>query len=373
MRSAWVRIFRRKRAAMLRLLHRPVLEGLDEAPDRGERGAQLVGGVRDEILPDLLQLVPAGDVVEREDRAVRRSGLAGEGHRGQGVGLGHPSELHLDQASLSRPKHLLDHRADLLLVNDLGVVPPERVPKLEPAAQRLVGHQNDPPVLHREDAVLHRGEDRLDPGLVPRVLVEPLLQQVGGGVEDAGEVPDLVRALDVAARGEVSGRETVGGVHDGLHRAHDRRDQGHGQRGGDPEGHEQREGHRPQQLPRLLFERGEVVGDTREAEEPPVLLDRHRPVEEVAVDGGAPPQRRADALLAGLDDLGPVGVVLDGGERFARELGVREDATVGGDDGHPGADVSGGVVDEPVELVRRDPGGQERPDEPRHETRLGEQ
>jgi hypothetical protein len=46
-------------------------QGLGEAPDRRQRGAQLVGCVGHEVAPHLLDLRQLGDVVEHRDRAHR--------------------------------------------------------------------------------------------------------------------------------------------------------------------------------------------------------------------------------------------------------------------------------------------------------------
>ena len=54
-------------------------EGLEIAVKDGERGAQLVGDVGDELAADLLELFDAGDIVEHGDNAGDRAGLVAHG------------------------------------------------------------------------------------------------------------------------------------------------------------------------------------------------------------------------------------------------------------------------------------------------------
>ncbi len=122
MRSAWVRILPRKRWAVSGSSIAPSSSASTKPADRGERRAQLVGGVGHEVAPDALEALALGRVVEGEDGAVRGSLLAGEGHAGDGEDAPQVEELHLGLAPLPRPQHLLDERADLALADDLEVV-----------------------------------------------------------------------------------------------------------------------------------------------------------------------------------------------------------------------------------------------------------
>jgi hypothetical protein len=142
-------------------------------------------------------------------------------------------------------------------------------------------------VVHGEDAVLHRGEDRLLPGLLPGDLVEALLELVGGVVQDPAQLAELVATAHADAGGEVAHRELAGRFHDLAQRCGERggeyeRDE-EGGRGGEGEGE-------PERPPQLRHLRAHCRGGERDAgdpDHPRVGPDRHRGVDELVVDGGA--------------------------------------------------------------------------------------
>ncbi len=66
MRVAWSRMILRNRSRACGVLAGRPLEGLDEADEGGERRAELMAGIGDEIDADTLAPLPFGQVVEDE-------------------------------------------------------------------------------------------------------------------------------------------------------------------------------------------------------------------------------------------------------------------------------------------------------------------
>jgi hypothetical protein len=144
--------------------HFPVLdEGLDEAPDGGERRLQLVGDVGDELPPDDLEAPELGDVVEDEDgpgHAVlsvpQRRGVELEGAPAWGTGeadlealLDVVAENDLERLRhLANPGDLPDPPADALGGGGLEELPGHRV-----HVDHALG------AVDRHDALEHAGED----------------------------------------------------------------------------------------------------------------------------------------------------------------------------------------------------------------------
>ncbi len=273
---------------LLRLLDRAVLQRLHETADRGERRAQLVGSVGHEVAPDVLEPPSLGRVVEGQDRAVRRSRFAGEGHHRDGEDASQLEKLHLGLAPLPGAQDPLDERADLALPDHLEVVAAESVAEIHGLLEARVGEDHGAPVVHREDSVVHGGEDGVGASPVAGDLRHPPLQLVGGLVDDARQLAELVVAADPDAGGQVALGILPSGLHDLLERAAQRgREQdGEARRREEREGEGQRRG--APEVPALLLDRLDARGrrEPTPTIRPPERTGTAR-VEELGSHGGA--------------------------------------------------------------------------------------
>ncbi len=138
------------------LLERSVLERLDKPADRGERRAQLVGRVRDEVASDALHPVPLRRVVEGQHGPVRGGLGAGEGHARDGVDAADAQQLHLVLAALAGSQHVLDQGLDLALAHHLQVVAADRSVELHCLRQTRVHQDHGALVIDRQDTVVER-------------------------------------------------------------------------------------------------------------------------------------------------------------------------------------------------------------------------
>ena len=201
-------------------------------------------------------------------------------------------------------------------------------------------------------------------------------------VERDPERGDLVRSRDGHRLREVALGHAPGGVlhppegprHPPAHEEPDHHGHADGEDGAAGNG-------AADQRPRLV----DVVGREREPEHrarPPLALERHRDVQEVAADGRAPADVAADLAGQRPADLRAAGVILDLADGLA--VGFGQDGAVGGDDGHPGPEDPRVALGAPLEagragraveqgregVVEQARLGDERPLEPRDGLRL---
>jgi hypothetical protein len=174
--------------------------------------------------------------------------------------------------------------------------------------------------------------DRLDAGA----------ELVAHGVDGAGEIAELVVALDPVPRARVApGGDLDGGPGDLAHRRRERRDP---ERRRDERADRDRDGDDRELLRQLADPQRERVRGEREADEPARrvgLVRPHGDVEHLLPERVAEAARPAGAGAARLRDLGPRPVVLHG---RGVVVGVGEDAPVAGDD----RDARGRVAAEPL-------------------------
>ncbi len=74
---------------LLPQVDRGIVHRLEVPVDDGKRRADLVGGIGDEVAPDLLGLELGGDVLHQDPRSRRRS----SGTEGEGLGLDEDGEV----------------------------------------------------------------------------------------------------------------------------------------------------------------------------------------------------------------------------------------------------------------------------------------
>ena len=170
-------------------------EGLDPAPDRGERRPQLVRDVGDEVLPDLVGPAVLGDVVEDQGHAPlpvgrERPGV-GEEHLG-GVGV----QPHLVPASGVAGHRRRDDPGHLGMADQLDVEASRRIAvDAEHPLHRLVGNLHPALVVDHQDPFDHPPEDGVDPGLLAGEVLHLAGQLARRLIERARHHPQLVVAV----------------------------------------------------------------------------------------------------------------------------------------------------------------------------------
>ena len=149
----------------LGIVARGALQGLDEAEDRGQRRAQFMARIGDEIGPHGLQPPGRGEIAEEQDDAgldlgVRRIGLQGADMHLEGP-LGRNPLRILDLQGLAVLQHLAGCRRahpGLRRAKDRGW------PGLQPGQQGmggLVGLEHHGPLVHQDDRIGDLGQNRL--------------------------------------------------------------------------------------------------------------------------------------------------------------------------------------------------------------------
>ena len=145
------------------------------ALDCGERRAQFVGDVGDEIPPDLVGTFQVGDVVEHEDGA-----SAGRHHRrepGHQVVGAVAADRQLEGLGRRAGQHLAELLGDTRVADRFHVRPPDGVAlHAEHPPRRLVHHLQFPGLIHHQHAFDHAAENRLHPGPVARQRIHPPAQ-----------------------------------------------------------------------------------------------------------------------------------------------------------------------------------------------------
>jgi hypothetical protein len=252
-------------------------------------------------------------------------------------------------------------------------VAPDRVGQHQRAAQGAVGEHDTAAVVHGQHAVLHRREDRLGSRTVAGAIRELLLEALGGLIEDACQLAQLVLARHADPRVQVAGGELAGAGHDLGDRPRERRRERRRQHRRDQEREPRGRHHGATQRRHLLLDAGQRHGHARHADHPARAADRDGYVQQVLLHGDAVAHGRRLVGREGLAHLGPAAVVLQRGELGAGGRGVRQHPPVGGDDRDAGVHVVRGGVHEPVEERAVRAAGQRLLHHARHQPGLGQQ
>ena len=270
------------------VLDRAVPQRLHQRLDRGERRAQLVRDVGDEVAPRRLQPSQLGQVVQHQQR--QRLGHAP--HRGGG-GAQRPApraELDLGGPRPVVAQHPVDQRGQLVVARDRDERPAEHVVlgrRAEQPLRRAIG-QDDPAVrVDHQQAVPHRLQDGRQLAALLRDERDRLLQLVGHPVERPPELPDLVGRARPAAQVEPPGGHRAGERPQVVDRPRDvarqQERQAHRQEATDRDAAEDHVA----QAAELRIDLPQVPRHAGHADRPPVDRDRRRDVEVVAAGGGA--------------------------------------------------------------------------------------
>ena len=188
----------------------PLLQDLDRAGDPGQRVAQLVGGVGDEVGFGELAAHLVGAVADDgEDGA-----LVGQGAGLHRVGAVADAQRRVGgEADLGRAAQLGQHRL-------------RRAPAFEQLRGGAVGEAHRPLVVDDHHRVVEAVEDRLELVAVGGEHAEALLQRGAHRLQGAGEVADLVRPGDLERSVEAPRRHFARGLGEAQDSARDRgRDQ----------------------------------------------------------------------------------------------------------------------------------------------------
>ena len=306
---------------------------LGEAVDRGERGAQLVRGVRDEIAAHLLELHQLRHVVKYRHRSRARGAAGREAH---GVHA---------QRAVRRVRHLDRMRYGLIGVvgglehfGELGVA--DRLERGAPAhlggnaeefAQTLVAEQDSLLRVHHEHAFDHSVQDRLQLVLLAQRDLCALAQLVGHPLQGRRDRAELVAETKRQPVAEVALRDRR------RHAAHlaDRPQRAAGQANGQQARRGEADGGGEQEV---CDERSEIGVELRRVDREAhdrarVVADRHGHVEELAADARAAAAGAARAPGEGFPDLGSLRVITEIRELLDLRFGVAEHRPVAGDPG----------------------------------------
>ncbi len=310
-----------------------ILQGLQVAPDIGERGPQLVGGVRDEVALDLNETPFFRDVPQGEQEV--RAPLRGMPHGSPGEEDGDlPSgrvERDLRRGDLPTAFPGVDESEDVRVPDRLGVRLsfPRGDGDPQETGSLVVDHAHRPPVRDDDHPLRQVFQEGRKPGLL-RVQLGNGPFQVGGGlVESRGDVFQLVARLQAQASGTVSGGKLPGGFPDLFEGAGDVPGADgcagqHQEKGRKP----RPPGDRPDPVEPTV-EQGGRDGGPGDPDDPRSGADRDGAVPLVVSDGDASPGGESGFPGQRGAHLPMVGVVLHGGDIGRPHGGVRDHLPAG--------------------------------------------
>ena len=147
MREACSAMMARKRSRAPRVVLGGALQGLDEAAQRGERGAQLVARIGDEIRPHLVDALDLGQVAQEHENVAGAIAPAAErrhrrGHAaadGNPLGIGDGDGAAALQGGADRVEKFgrADHRGDVAALAQRGKEPARRRVAVEHLARAI--------------------------------------------------------------------------------------------------------------------------------------------------------------------------------------------------------------------------------------------
>ena len=198
MRSVWRPMISRKRRTSVgpaRRRRRPIEQRLDVAAHGGERRAQLVRDVGDEVAADAIGAAQIGDVVHDEHGA----GGAGRGDRRAARDddeLGLVRQRQLEALGRRPAERRAELRGDVGLAHDLDVVPAFGVAlQLQHRARRAVDELHPAVIVDDEHAFDHAGEDRFHARAIRGEIGRAPADFARRVVERARDGADLVVAV----------------------------------------------------------------------------------------------------------------------------------------------------------------------------------
>ena len=243
MRSVWRATMSRKRwrSAASDVAFR---QGLDVSADRGQRRAELVRHVGDEVAPDPVRTTQVGDVVQHQDgavRAVRRHRRRARHDGARGV----PGRRQLEPCRHPPRQRGRDQGGDRRMPDRLDVVVAQRQP-VEPqhAVRGVVGQLQPALRIDHDHPFDHAGEDRLHLRAIARLLCQPPPELLHRAVERARHHAQLVVAVAEPRRPQVAGAVPLRDLRDAVNAApHPSRDHPGDQRRADQRQAERQQRH----------------------------------------------------------------------------------------------------------------------------------
>ena len=183
---------------------RLVEQGFDVAANRGERRAQLVRDVGDEITADLIGAATLGDVVEHEDRAA--ASFARDRHRVRDEHAARvPIERHFHRRGEVAREGLRQLGGDVGLTHDLQkVLVGDRRRQPQHRSQRGVGEDEPAGAVHEHHALHHAAQDRVHVRALARHVGEAGTEVPGGLVEHRRHGADFVSAVVARRLAEIT-------------------------------------------------------------------------------------------------------------------------------------------------------------------------
>ncbi len=317
----------------------------------GQRRAQFVRDVGDEIPSDAIGAPQIGDVVQHDHRA--QTGCAGD--RRAASDDRQIRHRQLEPGPGSAFQCAADLRRDIRLAHDFQIVTSLRRPV---DAQHVSGsgiHELKSSLIvddqhaffHARENGFHSRAIRGQGGRAPADLAH-------GVVQRAGHHSDLVRAVVARRPREVSRRVTLGHVSDSA----DALGEESGRRPGEQQcGNESHERGSDRGLAYGL----QLIADVGKWEREPDLrqlryrrvLHRNGDIEHVGADRGAVPARDSEAVACRLNDFRTAGVIFGGTQRRRRQLRVADDPAVGSNEGHASRHQPSEIIGLGVELLGR--------------------
>ncbi len=329
---------------------RAVLQRLDIAADRGERGPELVRDVRHEVPSDLIRAPERRDVVEHQHRAA--AAFARDRHDVRDENPAPvPLELDLGHGRFGAAERRRQLRGDVGMAHHLDVVPPLGVlGKAQHRAQGRVGEHQPPRRVDQHDPLDHAGEDRVHVRPLAGHVLQPRPQLARRLFQRIAHDADLVAAVVAHRSRKFAGPVPARHVGNRLEApAEQGRDNPRDAKRGNQSGAEPDQFQPPH--------RGQPFLDVRQRqrhtdERHRTVRHRDRGVERVDPGRAASTPRAARTRLPGFDDLGPPRMVLERREPGGTHLGIADDAAIGRDErdalGDQAADAVGfgvGIVE----------------------------
>ncbi len=194
-----------------------VLQRLEVAAEDGQRRAQLVRDIGDELLPHDLELLDARDVVKNHDRAAGVAlRLLPNGHHAdvevarrlaQAGGLEH----HLPLARFAMLDRFAQDDVNAGLAQRLEHGAAERaLLELKKIEQFVVEQPHDVLRIDHHDALDHVGEEEVEVGYLLALRALQLLEPRGDGLEVTRHLLHLARAVDVKRGRPLAGGDLAG-------------------------------------------------------------------------------------------------------------------------------------------------------------------
>ncbi len=181
--------------ARLAIVARRTPQGLDEAEQRGERGAQLVTRIGDEIGTHLLAPFRGGEIVQGNDDGAGGDMRAERRDAGAELALDRQAEGELDEPLALAAQYRIDGGEHCGMAQARGKVPADEL-TAEHLVRRLVGAHYPSALVKQEHRIGKRGENGLGRGELSAAVGETLPRDAGQPADRPPQLGNQWNATD---------------------------------------------------------------------------------------------------------------------------------------------------------------------------------